>query len=145
MGYYKTKCLMLFKDYNSLKENGVLKVKKDDYLTNTHLIESNVYKSKTSSIIVFFTIMFFILYLAFGGGYGIACILNVSDSKLYMEINFWIVKVTVLFIFIYFASYVNVNVRRSNLLRVIGLPMIIYWAYAAILIYRFAEAVSGID
>ena len=145
MGYIKTKWLMLFKDYNSLKENGVLKVKKDDYLSNTQLIESNVCKSKTSNLIVFFTIMFFALYLAFLGGYGIACLLNVSDTKTYMEINFWIVKAIYLFVFVYLISYVNINVRKSNLLRVIGLPMIIYCIVMAILIYKFAEGVSGID
>ena len=42
MGYYKTKCLMLFKDYNSLKENNLLNIDKTYYLKNSNFIEENV-------------------------------------------------------------------------------------------------------
>lgn len=46
MGYFKTRCLMLFKDYNSLNENGVAKLKKKEYLDNTISIEEAVKKVK---------------------------------------------------------------------------------------------------
>ena len=39
MGYIKTKWLMLFKDYNSLKENNLEKVDNGYYLKNSSFVE----------------------------------------------------------------------------------------------------------
>ena len=145
MGYFKTRCLMAFKDYYSLKENGVLKVKKSDYLENPLDVEENVAKSKTSHIIVLYVIMFIVCYFLYWGVFGIACLFKVADSNTYSQINFYNVLIIFGFIGIYIISYINVNIRRSNILRIMALPLIAYFVYAAIVIYKFAGVMGNFN
>ncbi len=145
MGYFKTRCLMAFKDYYSLKENGVLKVKKSDYLENPLDVEENVAKSKTSHIVVLYAILFIVCYLLYWGVFAIAYLFKVADTNIYSQINFYNVLIIYGFIGIYIVSYINVNIRRSNLLRIMGLPLIAYFVYLAIVIYKFAGVMGDFN
>ena len=79
------------------------------------------------------------------GVFGIACLFKVADSNTYSQINFYNVLIIFGFIGIYIISYINVNIRRSNILRIMALPLIAYFVYAAIVIYKFAGVMGNFN
>lgn len=135
MGYFKTRCLMLFKDYNSLNENGVAKLKKKEYLDNTISIEEAVKKSKTSILNIVFTIVIVGLYIA----YILANVLPKSDEPVYINpYPYKVFRLSFIFFVIYFLCYFNVNIRKSNFLRIISFPMLVDVVYStAVICYLF--------